>query len=512
MWTSATVSRYRGSAAAAVLAGACIVYLAGLLQWSSALLSPRLRVQTVAKAGSKESKESGIGLDSNGLSLSKLATLAKDFETRYVRTGKMKGGLLAVVRSGKVVGVWEMGKYSSDTVFKFFSISKVFTAIAGLQLCEEKGISLETPISSLVPEWPANLRSESGEALPALLLKHCLTHTGGFSKALPTVHPMSSLRAVELRRIYGQRSGKAGKAPQSLQEAVELEGRYPHIFAPGCHFNYCGVGSQLVARAVEEAFGMNIAEYMEQHMFKPASMNTMGFVLDESLSHNCVSTDYHPWVLPAVAATIPSRWRRWKLWIKGLCHALFGSKLLDNIKPAGSGVILPVKLWDRSLKFFHPDAGLVGTGTDFVKWLQIMTANGTAPDVDKSEKLFSQFVLDSLATPITPELEPPFALDAPPAANRLFPVRGDPSKRSHRPFNRFPGQQFSLGGCVITDPKKADLPARAEGTWHWMGFASTYFFVNPREELSACFLTQLVSHRTYPILDELVKGVHESLT
>lgn len=29
---------------------------------------------------------------------------------------------------------------------------------------------------------------------------------------------------------------------------------------------------------------------MEQHIFKPASMNTMGFVLDESLSHNCVST------------------------------------------------------------------------------------------------------------------------------------------------------------------------------------------------------------------------------
>ena len=26
--------------------------------------------------------------------------------------------------------------------------------------------------------------------------------------------------------------------------------------------------------------------------------------------------------------------------------------------------------------------------------------------------------------------------------------------------------------------------------------ASTYFFVNPKEELAACFLTQLVSHRS----------------
>ena len=27
--------------------------------------------------------------------------------------------------------------------------------------------------------------------------------------------------------------------------------------------------------------------------------------------------------------------------------------------------------------------------------------------------------------------------------------------------------------------------------------ASTYFFVNPHEELAACFLTQLISHRSY---------------
>ena len=54
-----------------------------------------------------------------------------------------------------------------------------------------------------------------------------------------------------------------------------------------------------------------------------------------------------------------------------------GRQLLDHLKPAGSGVILPTKLWDRhgmawpalflgrSLKLFHPDAGIVGTAADF---------------------------------------------------------------------------------------------------------------------------------------------------
>ena len=44
-----------------------------------------------------------------------------------------------------------------------------------------------------------------------------------------------------------------------------------------------------------------------------------------------------------------------------------------------------------------------------------------------------------------------------------------------------------------------------------MGFGSTYFFVNPKEELAACFLSQCVSHQSYPILDELVGAVHSAL-
>eukprot|EP00913_Durusdinium_trenchii_P018903 g17762.t1 len=127
---------------------------------------------------------------------------------------------------------------------------------------------------------------------------------------------------------------------------------------------------------------------MEKHIFSPASMYSMGFVLDKSLSKQCVSTDYHPWILPAVADGLPgSRWRRLRLRVMGMLGLLCGRKVVDHLKPAGSGVILPLKIWDRSLKFFHPDAGIVGTGADFAR------------------QIFSQFVLDALATPTTPELQ-----------------------------------------------------------------------------------------------------------
>ena len=85
-----------------------------------------------------------------------------------------------------------------------------------------------------------------------------------------------------------------------------------------------GVGSQLVARFVEEASGMTISKclacsvcmsasalrYMEERIFRPAAMCSTGFVIDESLAKNCVSTDYHPWVLSSVADGVPSKWSR----------------------------------------------------------------------------------------------------------------------------------------------------------------------------------------------------------
>jgi len=438
--------------------------------------------------------------------MAKLDELAHRFNDRYITPGLLKGALVAVVRRGKVVALWELGQYRSKTVFKLYSITKVFTAIAGLQICEEHGISPETPISSLVPEWPEYLPGDMpGAPAEPLRLRHCFTHTGGFSNALPTVHPASSLRPAELRRLRKRRS-EAAKPPCNLKELVERESCEPHIFAPGQHFNYCSVGSRLVARMVEEVSGLTISEYMQKHICEPAGMTDTGFFIDESLAADCVSTDYHPWVLQAVADGLFGCWDRWRLRCRSIYARLCGCALIDDLKPAGSGVVSPMKLWNRSSKLYHPDAGLVGTGSDFVRFLQVLTRDASEAPV------LSPFVLKALASPVTEELQAPFALDSV-SVERLFPVRGDrlPRQKLLRPFNSFPGQRFSLGASVICEPSKVALPPRAAGTWHWMGFASTYFFVNPKEELAACFLTQLVSHRTYPILDELVKGVHDAL-
>jgi CubicO group peptidase (beta-lactamase class C family) len=63
---------------------------------------------------------------------------------------------------------------------------------------------------------------------------------------------------------------------------------------------------------------------------------------------------------------------------------------------------------------------------------------------------------------------------------------------------------------VVTNPA-ANLTSFSAGTYLWGGAASTYFWVDPREQLSAAFYTQLMPPSTYPLRRELQQLVYGAL-
>ena len=67
-----------------------------------------------------------------------------------------------------------------------------------------------------------------------------------------------------------------------------------------------------------------------------------------------------------------------------------------------------------------------------------------------------------------------------------------------RSTSRIPGNGygFGLGFAVVQDPVKGHIQAR-EGEASWGGMASTVFWVDPVEEISCIFLTQLVPSGTH---------------
>ena len=75
----------------------------------------------------------------------------------------------------------------------------------------------------------------------------------------------------------------------------------------------------------------------------------------------------------------------------------------------------------------------------------------------------------------------------------------------------FDGLGFGLGVSVIIDQAKTRGPCPV-GTYGWGGAASTVCWVDPVEEVTALFFTQLMPSTTYPIRPYLRQLVYQAIT
>jgi CubicO group peptidase (beta-lactamase class C family) len=73
------------------------------------------------------------------------------------------------------------------------------------------------------------------------------------------------------------------------------------------------------------------------------------------------------------------------------------------------------------------------------------------------------------------------------------------------------GIGFGLGFAITMDPAKTMIPGSV-GEYSWGGAASTAFWIDPKEELIAIFLTQLIPSSTYPVRRQLRTMVYSAFT
>jgi CubicO group peptidase (beta-lactamase class C family) len=74
----------------------------------------------------------------------------------------------------------------------------------------------------------------------------------------------------------------------------------------------------------------------------------------------------------------------------------------------------------------------------------------------------------------------------------------------------FNGVGFGLGFSVVKDPAKTMIPGSV-GEAAWGGMASTAFWLDPKEDLFAIFMTQLMPSSTYPVRRQLRTLVYSAL-
>jgi CubicO group peptidase (beta-lactamase class C family) len=182
------------------------------------------------------------------------------------------GAVIAVVKDGQVLlskgyGYADFAAkrpvVADQTLFRPGSISKVFTAIAVMQLVEQGKLDLDRDVNEYLDFAIHKTYPEP------VTLRRILTHTAGFEETLknlfvPGVHEMRPLRDY-------------------LIEAMPAR-----IFAPGTVPSYSNYALTLAGYIVERVSGEAIDKYIAAHILAPLKMDHSSFAqpLPEALEAN----------------------------------------------------------------------------------------------------------------------------------------------------------------------------------------------------------------------------------
>ncbi|HSR88705.1 MAG TPA: serine hydrolase domain-containing protein [Pontiella sp.] len=128
-----------------------------------------------------------------------------------------------------------------DTVFRAYSIAKLFTGLEVVRLAQEGRIDLDAPLREAVPEWSGMRYSEPGGAIT---VRQLLAHRGGLPRN-SNFHPEGGVSIDE-----------------ALRGAVESLAGAPAAYPPGERHKYSNVGYNVLGRAVEVARNQSFAVYM----------------------------------------------------------------------------------------------------------------------------------------------------------------------------------------------------------------------------------------------------------
>ena len=147
-------------------------------------------------------------------------------------------------------------KNTLDTRFDTASITKIFTAVAILQLIERGLLTFQTSAIEL-------LGLQDTAISKAVNVFHLLTHTSGISDD-------ADEEAGENYEDLWK-----SKPNYSVMETVDFLPQFVHKppnFAPGEGCRYCNVGYVLLGLMIENVSGMTYRDYIRQHIFARAGM------------------------------------------------------------------------------------------------------------------------------------------------------------------------------------------------------------------------------------------------
>lgn len=167
-----------------------------------------------------------------------------------------------------------------DETYLLFSCTKVFTTCAAMQLIDRGKLNLDDPVSHYLPAYAhMYVKSATGPrpAQNVMTIRHLMSMQSGLNYDGDT----SAIREA-LRRTQGQ---------ASTREIIDAKAQDPLEFEPGSDFLY-SLGHDVLAVVIEEASGLRFSQYLEENIFAPLKLTTVGFEIRDK-SRQCAQYMYN---------------------------------------------------------------------------------------------------------------------------------------------------------------------------------------------------------------------------
>ncbi len=172
--------------------------------------------------------------------------------------GVVRDGSLEFFSGNGLADVASNTPVTEDTVFRIGSITKTFTAIAVMQLCEQGLVDLDAPANDYLRAYKL-IPAKAAHRPPTV--RHLLTHTSGIPEVL---NPSRILAPV-----FGEMV-KVGQPVPSL--ADHYLGGIRLAAEPGTRFTYSDDGFATLGQIVEDVSGMPFDRYLRGRIFEPLGM------------------------------------------------------------------------------------------------------------------------------------------------------------------------------------------------------------------------------------------------
>jgi CubicO group peptidase (beta-lactamase class C family) len=387
---------------------------------------------------------------------------------RWVDDGQLPGFLVTVARHGRLVHVGRSGRrdvenglpVEGDTRWRIFSMTKPVTSVAAMMLYEEGAFELNDPIAKWLPEFAESRVYVAGSAMKPVTAPqvepirvwHLLTHMSGLTYGFHHAHPVDAMY-----RAMGHEWGTPPGADSA--EVCRQWASVPLVFQPGREWNY-GVSTDVLGRLVEVLSGQPLDEFFEQRIFSPLGMRDTSFGL---------RPQDDPESLARLYGAVPGQ--------PG--GAATGFALLEAFDAAAHA----------KPAFLSGGGGLVSTAGDYLRFVELLRRGGS---YDGGRLLGPRTIAHMVRNHL------PGNQDLESFGRPLFaetPLRG---------------VGFGLGFSMVIDPARYGVVASL-GDYSWGGAASTAFYVDPVEDVTVSFYTQLLPSSTLPIRNHLRQLVNQAL-